>query len=94
MADKPEKWWVDPTYDPMQDLHDCKNNINLMAPAMQQHAKVISELINQNNKLTDIVQQDRLEIALLSKEMLNLRNRLLILETMPISDMVSKDSVK
>ena len=94
MADTPEKWWVDPTYDPMQDLHDCKHNISLLAPAMKQHAEVINELIRQNSKLTDIVHQDRLEIALLSKELLNLRNRIQILETMPISDMVSTESVK
>lgn len=66
-------WWHDPSYDPMQDLHDCKHNIKLMAPALKQHAEIIEELIRQNNALTRTMQQDRLEIALLSKEIVNLR---------------------
>ena len=66
-------WWHDPSYDPMQDLHDCKHNLHLMIPALRQHAEIIEQLIQQNNALTRTVDQDRLEIALLSKEVVNLR---------------------
>ena len=87
-------WWIDPSYDPMQDLENCKHNIELMAPAVRQHADIITDLILQNSKLTNVVQQDRLEIALLSKEVLTLRNRLEILEMKPILTAISTESVK
>jgi hypothetical protein len=68
-------WWLDPSWDPMQDLENCKESIGMMAPAVRQHSDVISELIKQNNALTDIVHQDRLEIAMLTHEVLRLRQR-------------------
>jgi len=91
---KETPWWVDPTWDPMQDLQNCKNNIELMAPAVKQHADVISDLIFQNSKLTNVVQQDRLEIALLSKEMMSMRKRIETLEMKPISASINAESVK
>lgn len=94
MADVPEKWWVDPTYDPMQDLHDCKYNISLMAPAVKQHAEIINELIRQNSKLTEIVEQDRIEIALLAKRVLDLTHRIEILQMQPISNVLKHNLVK
>jgi hypothetical protein len=66
-------WWIDPTYDPMQDLADCKHNLQLMAPALKQHAEVIEQLMQQNDLLSRAVNTHKLEIALLSKELINLR---------------------
>ena len=69
-------WFVDPSWDPMQDLENCKEALSLMAPAVKNHSEVIGELINQNNNLADIVQQDRLEIALLTAEVMRLRKEI------------------
>lgn len=45
------KWWINPDYDPMQDLNDCKHNINLMIPALQIHANEIKKLKQENINL-------------------------------------------
>jgi hypothetical protein len=69
------KWWVDPTYDPMQELHDCKteiNNIggflNQLANGINAHDELLVELTNQNRKLLQLYQSSQQEIQHLTEE--------------------------
>lgn len=71
-------WWHDPSYDPMQDLHDCKHNLQLMAPALRQHAEVIEQLVQQNDVLNRAVNTHKLEIALLCKQVIDLRREVFV----------------
>lgn len=55
-----DKWWVDPTFDPMQDLHDCKLAIAHQREIMLEHSK-------QLNDLNEIIKFQGFEIACLAK---------------------------
>lgn len=76
-----EKWWVDPAWDPMQDLHDCKHNQSLMIPALQEHAEVIRELTKQHTQLLALLKEDRQTIAMLTSEIMRLGKQVKTLET-------------
>jgi hypothetical protein len=73
-----KSWWHDPSYDPMQDLADCKHNLQLMAPALRQHAEVIEQLMQQNDVLNRAVNTHKLEIALLCKQVIDLRKQVIV----------------
>jgi hypothetical protein len=56
------KWHIDPTYDPMQDLEDCKQNIEMLkgnvlqvAAAYNDQSAMIQQLINQNRGLVSMM---------------------------------------
>ena len=62
--------WIDPSFDPMQDLHDCKqeiaelkrqqyqvhNNIMEIARAFNHQTEMIKKVLDQNKDLNDILQ--------------------------------------
>lgn len=58
------KWWVDPAWDPMQDLQDCKEHIK------HQHDILHTQGL-QIVKLTEIVKNQSIEIACLVKLLTN-----------------------
>jgi hypothetical protein len=62
------KWWIDPAYDPMQDLNDCKHNLNLMMPALEEHRDHIRQLTSQNQQILELVKQDRRMIKNMADE--------------------------
>jgi cell shape-determining protein MreC len=61
--------WIDPTFDPLQELHDCKQEIltlkqqqfefqhNLLqvAQAFNQHSQLVKQLLEQNRDLNDML---------------------------------------
>lgn len=58
------KWYVDPTYDPMQDLEDCKMNIEMLkgnclqiAKAYNDQSHTVQTLMDQNQKLVKMMMQ-------------------------------------
>jgi hypothetical protein len=70
------KWYVDPTYDPLQDLHDCKtdiamlkNNILQVAAAYNDQSDTIKQLMEQNQKLVKmmVILNDHIEELLENK---------------------------
>ena len=68
-----DKWWVDPTYDPMQDLQDCKHNQSLMIPALEEHAHVLRDVLKQQQALRTLLKNDRKIIQKLTQEVNLLR---------------------
>ncbi len=67
------KWWHDPAFDPMQDLENCKHNISLMAPALEEHRDHIRQLTSQNQQVLELVKQDRRMIKSMADEIKMLR---------------------
>jgi mevalonate kinase len=56
------KWYVDPTYDPLQDLQDCKTDITMLkgnilqvAAAYNDQSDTIKQLMEQNQKLVKMM---------------------------------------
>jgi hypothetical protein len=67
------KWWIDPAFDPLQDLENCKHNISLMAPALEEHRDCIRQLVQQNQQSMELIKQDRRMIKSMADEIKMLR---------------------
>ena len=63
------KWWIDPSYDPMQDLQDCKHNQSLMIPALEEHAQAIRQLTDKHNRMVKQLQANTQTIRQLTHEL-------------------------
>jgi hypothetical protein len=68
-----QKWWVDPAWDPMQDLTDCKQNISLMVPALEEHAQVLRNVVKQQQALRTLLKNERQIVSKLTQEVSLLR---------------------
>lgn len=69
------KWHIDPPYDPLQMLQECKEAIDLLTvnnreivKALVDHSHLINELKEQNKLLYGIIQQQKREIHLLQAD--------------------------
>lgn len=76
MSDQPEQWWVDPSFDPLQDLHECKREIqrlthivNKLIQANNIHDQSIVDLANQNTSLVTLYRKSQREIVKLNLEL-------------------------
>jgi ABC-type transporter Mla subunit MlaD len=72
---QPESWWIDPTYDPMQDLYDCKREItnlisalNQLISAHNQNTEMIAQLTQQNRQLLEMYAKSMAEINTLQRD--------------------------
>jgi peptidoglycan hydrolase CwlO-like protein len=75
MSDVPEKWWIDPAYDPMQELQDCKREIVHLGSALNQlivahnnNTTMIDQLTRQNRQLLELYKGAQREINTLQRE--------------------------
>jgi hypothetical protein len=71
-----EKWYVDPSWDPMQDLADCKHNISVMVPALEEHATVIKSMLGEQRVQTLLIKRQMAELDMLKQEIHSLRHLL------------------
>lgn len=56
----PEKWWVDPPYDPLQELQDCKRDIDKLQKLC--HGLItVSE--RQQQEIIELQRQARLNLV-------------------------------
>ena len=70
------KWFVDPSYDPMQDLQDCKEyceimkvNAHHMTLAINDQQNMIAQLNEQNKRLLRMISNANQDIVRLYKEL-------------------------
>lgn len=70
-------WWVDPNYDPMQELHECKlalqhqgGIINQLINGINAHDELLAQLTEQNRKLLNLYQISQQEIQRLNEEIM------------------------
>lgn len=72
----PQQWWVDPAWDPMQELQDCKREIIRMSQVINQLIQAtntndhnITCLVQQNQQLTGLYRRSQCEITKLTEEL-------------------------
>lgn len=63
-------WYIDPCYDPMQELHDAQADIEMLkgnclqlAHAYNDQSQLVQQLVEQNKRLVDMLQRINKEIV-------------------------------
>lgn len=55
-----QHWWVDPMFDPLQELHDLKQEHEKLADCHNQLVSMVEELMRQNKVLLQGLRAQRL----------------------------------